>query len=211
LKADNNKKDIENYKSYYMKSKKKFNEVNSMMDNKIDHLGEIYELDLNTNEYQKNINNQNKLVKEEKTYKKFFFGANPLEKIIELRQLWLDFKRQRVNTDDLESNDAKLLNYYNLEVIGSIRSIRRNIDNYLLSVKKHPIFRTNYRYYKDNEQEIDMEMDFHRIKKYLNNNLQVLAEDQSTFNDYEKIIAALKAKVLLERTISKFGTYVFSS
>lgn len=106
-------------------------------------------------------------------------------KIIEIEKIDIpkDQKITEENIEKLTSNLCKL-----------IRDLRFKIDQNLLKQNKHPIFGSNYKYFKGDEFMLDADHEFYKIKKFLKNDKSKIIEDSEIGYRYEELLESLKRK-----------------
>ena len=132
-------------------------------------------------------------------YETYYYNEDPIDKETRLRELWIKSKKNNleINTDEI----IKL----NESIASLVREIRRKIDQNLLKIKKHPIFRSNYRYYEEEEFMIDSDIEFHKIKKFLQSDVEVIKNDPEIGFRYEELLQVLKRKKIIESSVPMFG------
>jgi len=67
-----------------------------------------------------------------------------------------------------------------------------------------PVFKDNYYTYTRNEFLLDSDVQFFKLKKFMEKNPKVLKEDPIVGIDYMKIIGMIKRKKMLENTADPF-------
>ena len=120
------------------------------------------------------------------------------EKEKRLKKLWIMTKRNRTIQRSLESPTNEEIININNDIVKLVRNIRYKIDQNLLKNQKHPIFGANYRKISQEEFMMDAEVEFHKIKKYLNNSPEVLQEDPEIKEKYKDLIKNLKRRRFTE-------------
>ena len=115
-------------------------------------------------------------------------------KIIETEKL--DMPRDNKST---EENIEKLTH----DLCKLIRDLRIKIDQNLLKVNKHPIFGSNYKYYKGDEFMLDADHEFYKIKKFLKNDKNKISQDTEIGHRYEELLETLKRKKIMENTYAE--------
>lgn len=84
-----------------------------------------------------------------------------------------------------------------------IRDLRFKIDQKLLKQNKHPLFGSNYKYYKGDEFMLDADHEFYKIKKFLKNDKSKIIDDSEIGHRYEELLETLKRKKILENTYAE--------
>ena len=130
-------------------------------------------------------------------YETYYYWEDLDEKESRLRELWINSKKVKleraIKYPRLHMKDLDRLN----DEIGElVRNLRRKIDQALLKNRKHPIFGSNYRYYKRDEFTLDSEVEFHKIKKFLGLTPDVIKKDPEIGVKYDELKNLLKRKVV---------------
>jgi hypothetical protein len=139
-------------------------------------------------------------------YESYYYWEDLDEKENRLRELWIN--SMKVKLERAAKNPKyhlKDINILNEEISDLVRNLRRKIDQTLLKNKKHPIFGANYRYYKRDEFTLDSEVEFHKIKKFLDESPDMIKKDPEIGVKYDELKTLLKRKVVKERVSVKFG------
>jgi len=84
-----------------------------------------------------------------------------------------------------------------------IRDLRFKIDQNLLKQNKHPLFGSNYKYYKGDEFMLDADHEFYKLKKFLKNDKSKIINDTEIGHRYEELLETLKRKKILENTYAE--------
>lgn len=137
------------------------------------------------------------------------------EKEERLRLIWLESKQKLLNNLERSNNITDIENMKipsdkagleeNIQSLANsltkqIRDLRFKIDQNLLKLNKHPVFGSNYKYYKNRDLLLDSEHEFHKIKKFLKNDKDVIKEDPEIGYRYEELLENLKRKKVMENT-----------
>ena len=141
-------------------------------------------------------------------YKNFFFIQSNIDREIYLRELWLKNRNSRIES---LVGETKSTNKYkedfitiNRTISNTIRSIRNQIDKYLLKNKQKPVFGHNIRFYDKEEILYDAEINFHQIKKFLSSKTDLLKQDETISKRYLELMELLTRKKILENSVAKF-------
>jgi hypothetical protein len=138
-------------------------------------------------------------------YETYYYWEDLDEKEMRLRELWINSRKERleknINRPESLSRELQKLND-NISVL--VRNLRRKIDQTLLKNRKHPIFGANYRYYKYDEFMLDSEIEFHKIKKFLETSPEKIKNDPEIGYKYKELINLLKRKKIGEATTAQF-------
>ncbi len=138
-------------------------------------------------------------------YESYYYWEDADEKEMRLRELWINSCKNKLEKNIKRPDYViKDLQKVNEDISELVRSLRRKIDQSLLKIRKHPIFGANYRYYKRDEFMLDSEMEFHKIKKFLENSPDKIKNDPEIGYKYKELIDLLKRKKVGEQTTSKF-------
>lgn len=146
------------------------------------------------------------------------YWETPEEKEERLRIKWIESKQKLLNNIEftneiinLEKIDVpkdpkateegieKLTN----DLCKLIRDLRFKIDQNLLKQNKHPMFGSNYKYYKGDEFMLDADHEFYKIKKFLKNDKTKIMSDPEIGHRYEELLETLKRKKILENTYAE--------
>lgn len=103
------------------------------------------------------------------------------------------------NSKATEESIQKLTN----DLCKLIRDLRFKIDQNLLKQNKHPLFGSNYKYYKGDEFMLDADHEFYKIKKFLKNEKSKIINDAEIGHRYEELLETLKRKKILENTYAE--------
>jgi hypothetical protein len=120
------------------------------------------------------------------------------QKETRLRELWIKSKRRQLegNTQVSKLND---------EIADLVRTLRRKIDQQLMKGRKHPVFGANYRNYNEEEFMVDADIEFHKIKKFLQTDQHIIKQDPEIGYRYQELIKTLKRKKVIENSVPRFG------
>jgi hypothetical protein len=132
------------------------------------------------------------------------YWENPTEKEARLRETWIRSKSKR-----LEINDSEEMEKLSDDIAGTVRDLRRKIDQHLIKNRKHPVFGSNYRNFTDEDLMLDSEIEFHKIKKFLQNEPGVIKQDPEIGYRYEELLKTLKRKKVIENSVPRFGAEQF--
>ncbi len=146
------------------------------------------------------------------------YWETPEEKEERLRLLWLESKQNTLNNLEI-SNEINIKENINvpkdkitleesIESLSNIlskqmRDLRFKIDQNLLKENKHPVFGSNYKYYKGRDFLMDAEHEFHKIKIFLKNDKDVIKADPEIGYRYEELLENLKRKKVMENTYTE--------
>ena len=108
----------------------------------------------------------------------------------------IELPRDLITTED---TIEKLSN----ELCKMIRDLRFKIDQNLLKINKHPLFGSNYKYYKGDEFLIDSDHEFYKIKKFLKNDKNKIINDHEVVHRYDELLETLKRKKIMENTYTE--------
>lgn len=134
-------------------------------------------------------------------YETYFYWEDLDDKEARLRQKWIESRRRRLATGDHTKEITKL----NSRITSLVADLRVRIDQTLLKNRKHPVFGSNYRFYRPEEFLADAELEFHKIKKFLENSSEKIQQDPEIGFRYQELIDLLKRKVVIERALPRFG------
>jgi len=115
-------------------------------------------------------------------------------KIIEIDKIDIP-KDQKLTEENIEKITINLCKL--------IRDLRFRIDQNLLKQNKHPIFGSNYKYFKAEEFMLDADHEFYKIKKFLKNDKSKIIVDSEIGYRYEELLESLKRKKILENTYAE--------
>jgi hypothetical protein len=132
-------------------------------------------------------------------YETYFYSEDSMDKESRLRELWINSMK---NSIDLETEELTKLNESISEIV---RNLRRRIDQGLIKMRKHPVFGSNYRFYEEEEFMLDAEIEFHKIKKFLQEDSSVIKKDPEIGYRYEELLQTLKRKKIIEKSVPMFG------
>ena len=131
-----------------------------------------------------------------------------IDREIYLRELWLKNRNNRIESiiGSLSSDNKYKKDFLsiNKSISNTIRSIRRQIDKYLLNNKQKPVFNHNIRFYDKEEILYDAEINFHQIKKFLSYDTNILKNDESISKRYIELMELLSRKKILENSVAKY-------
>ncbi len=146
------------------------------------------------------------------------YWETPEEKEERLRILWIESKQRLLNNIDMsnriinidkidvptdsKSTEENIENLSN-DLCKLIRDLRFKIDQNLLKQNKHPLFGSNYKYYKGDELMLDADHEFYKIKKFLKNDKSKIISDPEIGYRYEELLDSLKRKKILENTYTE--------
>ncbi len=137
-------------------------------------------------------------------YETYYYWEDQEEKELRLRQLWAESRKTSLDSKVKKPEIfAKDLTKLNSDIQNSVRALRRKIDQTLLKNNKHPIFGANYRYMKREDLLIDSEIEFHKIKKFLQNSPEKIRDDPEIGIKYQELMTMLKAKQIGQETYAK--------
>jgi len=138
-------------------------------------------------------------------YDTYYYWEDLDQKEMRLRELWINSRKERLE-QNMKRPEAlsKELTKLNDNISVLVRNLRRKIDQTLLKNRKHPIFGANYRYYKYDEFMLDSEIEFHKIKKFLESSPEKIKNDPEIGYKYKELIDLLKRKKIGEATTSQF-------
>lgn len=138
-------------------------------------------------------------------YKNYFYIESLEDKEIHLKEQWLKSRKQRLEASVSSSSQFKSdFTKINNEISELIRSIRRQIDKYLIK-NNHPIFfGNNIRFYDKEELIYDAEINFYQIKRFLNEKTSILKNDKSISKNYLELMETIRRKKIMEKTVAKF-------
>lgn len=125
------------------------------------------------------------------------------DKEYDLREIWIKTRKQRLES----SMSQKYKNEFatlNKDISDLIRSLRRQIDKYLVKNSLPPHFGNYIRFYDKEELLYDAEINFHQIKKFLNQKTSILQKDELIAKDYLDLMSYITRKKLMENSIAKF-------
>jgi len=120
----------------------------------------------------------------------------------------IEFTNELISTENIdlpkdpkatEESIQKLSN----DLCKMIRDLRFKIDQNLLKQNKHPLFGSNYKYYKGDEFMLDADHEFYKIKKFLKNDKSKISSDSEIGHRYEELLETLKRKKILENTYAE--------
>jgi len=135
-----------------------------------------------------------------------------------LRLIWMQSKQKTLSNLEISNKEAANENFdmpkerisleENIESLSNvltkqIRDLRFKIDQNLLKANKHPVFGSNYKYYKGRDMLIDSDHEFHKIKKFLKNDKDFIKEDAEIGYRYEELLENLKRKKVMENTYTE--------
>jgi hypothetical protein len=129
------------------------------------------------------------------------YWESPIDKETRLRESWIKAK-QRSLTEDHNNEEASALNE---SISDLVRTLRRKIDQQLIKNRKHPAFGANYKNYNDEELLIDADIEFHKIKKFLQKDSNIIKQDPEIGYRYDDLLKTLKRKKVIENTVPRFG------
>eukprot|EP00340_Litonotus_pictus_P001085 CAMPEP_0170516848 /NCGR_PEP_ID=MMETSP0209-20121228/2972_1 /TAXON_ID=665100 ORGANISM="Litonotus pictus, Strain P1" /NCGR_SAMPLE_ID=MMETSP0209 /ASSEMBLY_ACC=CAM_ASM_000301 /LENGTH=667 /DNA_ID=CAMNT_0010801909 /DNA_START=57 /DNA_END=2056 /DNA_ORIENTATION=+ len=138
-------------------------------------------------------------------YKKYFYTESLKDKEVRLRELWLKTKTNR-DASNISENPTFKPEFLEIrkDISNLIRSLRRNIDQYLIKNGVPPYFGNKIRFYDREEFLYDSEINFHQIKRFLSKKSSILKNDPSISYNYLDLIETLNKKKLLENSIANF-------
>ena len=136
-------------------------------------------------------------------YKNYFYMQSNEDKEIQLRELWIKTRQKRLESSTSQSHKVEFTKI-NKEISDLIRSVRRQIDKYLLSNNLSPYFGNNIRFYDKEEFLFDAEINFYQIKKFLNVKSSILENDEALAKDYLELMETITRKKLMETSIAKY-------
>jgi len=138
-------------------------------------------------------------------YDTYYYWEDLDQKEMRLRELWINSRKERLEQNMKRPETlSKELTKLNDNISVLVRNLRRKIDQTLLKNRKHPIFGANYRYYKYDEFMLDSEIEFHKIKKFLESSPEKIKNDPEIGYKYKELIDLLKRKKIGEATTSQF-------
>ncbi len=143
-------------------------------------------------------------------YKDYFYMQTKEDKEYELRELWIKTRKQRLETSMSLKHKTEFASL-NKEISDLIRSLRRQIDKYLVKNSLSPHFGNYIRFYDKEELLFDAEINFYQIKKFLNLKTSILQKDESIAKDYLDLMSYITRKKLMENSIAKFEKPQFYS
>jgi hypothetical protein len=128
------------------------------------------------------------------------FQEDDYEREVRLMELWIDLKKKNVLN---EGPDARTTNEQ-LElqelIVDKIRDVRWKIDQEMVKQSLEPLFRNAYTRYKKNEFMFDADIQFSKLKHFLDKNPRILKEDSVIGEEYGEIIKLIRRKKILEYT-----------
>lgn len=127
------------------------------------------------------------------------------EKELRLRDAWLKSKERRMEVSvgkRIESSEESL--EVRKEITSIIRSLRRQIDQYLVKNKKPIYFGTRVKFFDKKEFLYDAEINFHQIKRFLNVKSSILQKDPSIAKNYLDLMEAITRKRIIENSVANF-------
>jgi hypothetical protein len=191
-----------NYENYFQINPNYGADVIVTKANKMDeargNIKKLYTYDEFVKEFAKKFMFDNDLL-----YETYYYWETLIEKEERLRQLWLNSRKNMIDINDREKN--KKIYKLNEEILDLIRGLRRKIDQTLIKNKKHPVFGANYRYYNYEDFMVDSDVEFHKIKKFLENDSVTIQKDPEIGLRYKELIDLLKRKKIQENTTPAFG------
>jgi mRNA-degrading endonuclease YafQ of YafQ-DinJ toxin-antitoxin module len=146
------------------------------------------------------------------------YWETPEEKEERLRLLWIESKQKTLNNlelsneintkENLDMPKDKISLEESIESLSNIltkqmRDLRFKIDQHLLKGNKHPMFGSNYKYYKGRDFLLDAEHEFHKIKKFLKNDQDIIKADPEIGYRYGEVLENLKRKKVMENTYTE--------
>ncbi len=132
------------------------------------------------------------------------------DKEIHLRELWIKTRQKRLESSTSQAHKIEFTKI-NKEISDLIRSVRRQIDKYLLNNNLPPYFGNNIRFYDKEEFLFDAEINFYQIKKFLNVKSSILENDETIAKDYLELMETITRKKLMETSIAKYEKPEFYS
>lgn len=114
------------------------------------------------------------------------------------------------NVDNKPENKDKFIDIKK-EISNHIRSLRRQIDQYLIKNRKQAFFKNKIRFYDKEQILYDAEINFHQIKRLLTFNSTILKNDPSIAKHYLDLMNAITRKKILENSIANFEKPEFYS
>jgi len=145
-------------------------------------------------------------------YKNYFYIESLEDKEIVLKEQWLKSRKERLEGSiSLSSQYKSDFTRISKEISNLIRSIRRQIDKYLMK-NNHPVyFGNNIRFYDKDELVYDAELNFYQIKRFLNEKSSILMNDKSISKNYLELMETIRRKKIMEKTVAKFEKPKFYS
>jgi hypothetical protein len=143
-------------------------------------------------------------------YKNYFYMQSNEDKEIHLRELWIKTRQKRLESSTSQAHKIEFTKI-NKEISDLIRSVRRQIDKYLLNNNLPPYFGNNIRFYDKEEFLFDAEINFYQIKKFLNVKSSILENDETIAKDYLELMETITRKKLMETSIAKYEKPEFYS
>jgi hypothetical protein len=132
------------------------------------------------------------------------FTEDPLEREMRLKEIWIDLKRKNA----IGGPDARTTNEQ-LElqelIVDKIRDVRWKIDQEMVKNSLDPLFKKAYSRYTKDEFLFDADIQFSKLKAFLEKNPRILREDPVIGQEYLGIIGLIRRKKLLEYTAPAYS------
>jgi len=131
--------------------------------------------------------------------KSHVFQEDEFEREKRLRELWLDLKRKNIigGPDARTTNEQMELQEL---IVDKIRDVRWKIDQDLVKQNLDPLFKKAYGRYTQDQFMLDADIQFTKLKAFLDKNPRILKEDFVIGQEYGEIINLIRRKKLLEYT-----------
>ena len=144
-------------------------------------------------------NRQDSIFDEDLLEQQYKFWETEDERSLRLKKMWIEMRRKNAlgGVDAIQPAEHIEMTKKITELL---RGIRWRIDQELTRKNMEPIFKHLYYTYEKEEFLLDVDLEFHKVKKLLEKNPRVLRDDPIMSIEYLKIIEMIKQKKLLEVT-----------
>ena len=144
-------------------------------------------------------NRQDSIFDEDLLEQQYKFWETEDERSLRLKKMWIEMRRKNAlgGVDAIQPAEHIEMTEKITELL---RGIRWRIDQELTRKNMEPIFKHLYYTYEKEEFLLDVDLEFHKVKKLLEKNPRVLRDDPIMSIEYFKIIEMIKQKKLLEQT-----------
>jgi len=135
---------------------------------------------------------------------------NPDERAHRIHKEWIQLKRANVLENPDKRTTEEQVDLQN-EIVDKIRDLRWRVDQELVRRKLDPIFKFNYHRYTKSMFMFDSDIEFSKLKTFLDRNPRILQEDPLVGTEYKKIMELLRRKRIVETTTNKYepGSHYF--
>ena len=132
------------------------------------------------------------------------FLEDDFEREKRLRETWIDLKKKNIigGPDARTPNEQIALQEL---IVDKIRDLRWKIDQEMVKQHLDPLFRKAYSKYTKDEFMFDADIQFSKLKHFLEKNPRILKEDLVVGQEYMGIINLIRRKKLLEYTTPAYA------